>query len=220
MIINPSEDDPTTMTFADGTRLSFSFSPAPWFTPQTAVLSCWWWRIHHLHRTGLERKLQKWHFIRLGSRLVLESKVRLKVLKIFKERRINVDAKNVRPCSLPNCVNSFYWSGTGSLVAITSEDSFYILRFDRDAYNAKVDEGAEVTDEGFEEAFEVVADVSDSEFFPSTIPYTLAKWIWVSNLGRRLLYLYHCLKSAFATLSVLSYSISPFDMWAFLNNFF
>ncbi len=94
------------MTFADGTRLSFSFSPAPWFTPQTAVLSCWWWRIHHLHRTGLERKLQKWHFIRLGSRLVLESKVRLKVLKIFKERRINVDAKNVRPCSLPNCVNS------------------------------------------------------------------------------------------------------------------
>jgi coatomer subunit beta' len=46
-------------------------------------------------------------------------------------------------------------------VAIISGDSFYILRFDRDAYNAKVDEGAEVTDEGFEEAFEVVADISD-----------------------------------------------------------
>lgn len=46
-------------------------------------------------------------------------------------------------------------------MAITSEDSFYILRFDRDAYNAKVEEGAEATDEGFEEAFEVVADVSD-----------------------------------------------------------
>ena len=46
-------------------------------------------------------------------------------------------------------------------MAITSEDSFYVLRFDRDAYNAKVDEGAETTDEGFEEAFEVVADISD-----------------------------------------------------------
>jgi coatomer subunit beta' len=46
-------------------------------------------------------------------------------------------------------------------VAITSKDSFYVLRFDRDAYNAKVEEGAETTDEGFEEAFEVVADISD-----------------------------------------------------------
>jgi coatomer subunit beta' len=54
-----------------------------------------------------------------------------------------------------------FWSGTGSLVAITAEDSFYILRFDRDAYNTKLEEGAEITDEGVEEAFEVVADVPD-----------------------------------------------------------
>jgi coatomer subunit beta' len=60
-----------------------------------------------------------------------------------------------------------YWSGTGSLVAITSEDSFYILRFDREAYNAKIDEGAEITDEGVEEAFDVVADVSEKFFFSS-----------------------------------------------------
>jgi len=46
-------------------------------------------------------------------------------------------------------------------VAITSDDSFYILRFDRDAYNAKLEEGAEITDEGVEEAFEVVADVPE-----------------------------------------------------------
>ena len=51
-------------------------------------------------------------------------------------------------------------SGTGSLVAITAEDSFYVLRFDRDAYNIKVEEGAEITDEGVEEAFEFVAEVS------------------------------------------------------------
>ena len=43
--------------------------------------------------------------------------------------------------------------GTGSLVAITAVDSFYILLFDRDAFNAKMEEGAEITDEGVEEAF-------------------------------------------------------------------
>jgi len=58
-------------------------------------------------------------------------------------------------------ISQVFWSGTGSLVAITSDDSFYILRFDRDAYNAKLEEGAEITDEGVEEAFEVVADVPE-----------------------------------------------------------
>lgn len=62
-----------------------------------------------------------------------------------------------------------FWSGTGSLVAIISDDSFYILRFDRDAYNEKLEEGAEITDEGVEEAFDVVADVQDG--FASLIPY-------------------------------------------------
>lgn len=54
-----------------------------------------------------------------------------------------------------------FWSGSGTLVAIVAADSFYILRFNRDAYNAKLEEGAEITDEGVEEAFEVVGDVSD-----------------------------------------------------------
>ena len=42
-----------------------------------------------------------------------------------------------------------------------SEDSFYILKFDRDAYTAKLEEGVEITDEGVEEAFDVVAEISD-----------------------------------------------------------
>ena len=46
-------------------------------------------------------------------------------------------------------------------MAITSDDSFYILRFDRDAYNEKVEAGDEITDEGVEEAFDMVADVQD-----------------------------------------------------------
>ncbi|KDR84450.1 hypothetical protein GALMADRAFT_237319 [Galerina marginata CBS 339.88] len=100
-------------------------------------------------------------------------------------RRIDVDAKNV------------FWSGTGSLVAITSDDSFYILRFDRDAYNAKLEEGAEITDEGVEEAFEVVADVSES--------VKTAKWVGdcfiYTTASNRLCYF----------VGSESYTISPFD---------
>ena len=46
-------------------------------------------------------------------------------------------------------------------MVITSEDLFYVLRFDRDAYAAKVDDGVEITDEGVEEAFDVVAEIPD-----------------------------------------------------------
>jgi len=46
-------------------------------------------------------------------------------------------------------------------VAVVSDDSFYILKFDRDAYNAKLEEGVEITDEGVEEAFDVIAEISD-----------------------------------------------------------
>lgn len=65
-------------------------------------------------------------------------------------RRIEVDATNVT------------WSGNGGLVAITSEDSFYLLRFDRDAYSARLDSGETITDEGVEEAFELVAEISET----------------------------------------------------------
>lgn len=65
-------------------------------------------------------------------------------------RRIEVDATNVS------------WSGTGELVAITSEDSFYVLRFDRDAYNSKIDSGDIIGDEGVEEAFELIAESSEA----------------------------------------------------------
>ncbi|KAF8187171.1 coatomer protein [Pholiota molesta] len=105
-------------------------------------------------------------------------------------RRIDVDAKNV------------FWSGTGSLVAIASEDSFYILRFDRDAYNAKLEEGTEITDEGVEEAFEVIADVSES--------VKSAKWVGdcfiYTTATNRLCYF----------VGTESYTISPFDTALYL----
>ncbi|KAM0745592.1 Coatomer, beta' subunit [Meredithblackwellia eburnea MCA 4105] len=64
-------------------------------------------------------------------------------------RRIDVEARNV------------YWSGTGNLVAIAGEESFYILRFDRDAYAAYLENGGVVDDEGVEEAFDLEAEISE-----------------------------------------------------------
>ena len=52
-------------------------------------------------------------------------------------------------------------SGTGTLVAIVSEDSFYVLRFDRGTYNDAVTSGVEIGDEGIEAAFEEFAEVSE-----------------------------------------------------------
>ncbi|KAK0207142.1 coatomer protein [Desarmillaria ectypa] len=100
-------------------------------------------------------------------------------------RRIDVDAQNI------------YWSGTGSLVAITAADSFYILRFDRDAYNARIEKGVEILDEGVEEAFEVVADVQEG--------VRTAKWVGdcfiYTTSSKRLCYF----------VGSESYTISPFD---------
>jgi coatomer subunit beta' len=81
-------------------------------------------------------------------------------------RRIDVEAKNVgaktfSACSSTHICGQVLWSGSGSLVAIVAEDSFYILRFDRDAYTTRLEESVEITDEGVEEAFDVVAEVPD-----------------------------------------------------------
>lgn len=58
------------------------------------------------------------------------------------------------------------WSGSGTLVAIVTEESFFVLRFDRAAYDEVVEEGGEITDEGVEDAFEVVAEVNEVYVFP------------------------------------------------------
>ncbi|KAJ3899890.1 coatomer protein [Lentinula edodes] len=109
-------------------------------------------------------------------------------------RRVDVDAKNI------------YWSTNNTLVAIASDDSFYILRFDRDAYEAKLAEGAlENSDEGAEEAFEVVADVQES--------VKTAKWIGdcfiYTTSSNRLMYF----------VGNESYSISPLDTPLYLLSY-
>ncbi len=80
-------------------------------------------------------------------------------------RRIDVEAKNVRPFQqCPTLAHSplqVFWSLTGTLVAIATDESLYVLRFDRDAYTAKVEAGADLGDEGVEEAFEIVTEVPE-----------------------------------------------------------
>jgi coatomer subunit beta' len=53
------------------------------------------------------------------------------------------------------------WSGSGERVAILADDSFYVLRFDRGAYAARAESGADLGDEGVEEAFEIEAEIAD-----------------------------------------------------------
>jgi coatomer subunit beta' len=47
-------------------------------------------------------------------------------------------------------------------VTITTATSFFVLKFDRSAYDAAVESGVEITDEGVEEAFEVVCEIPEA----------------------------------------------------------
>ncbi|GAB7339627.1 hypothetical protein MBLNU457_6220t1 [Dothideomycetes sp. NU457] len=64
-------------------------------------------------------------------------------------RRIEVDPKSV------------YWSENGELVTLACEDTFYVLRFSREAYVAALQAG-EADEDGVEAAFEVITDINES----------------------------------------------------------
>lgn len=64
-------------------------------------------------------------------------------------RRIEVEPRQV------------YWSESGELVALACDDTFYVLRFSRDAYLSAVQNG-EVEDDGVEAAFDVVTDINET----------------------------------------------------------
>ncbi|KAK9236939.1 coatomer WD associated region-domain-containing protein [Lipomyces kononenkoae] len=58
--------------------------------------------------------------------------------------------------------NEIYWSDSGELVTLACEDSFYVLKFSKDAYITAVQEDRVDEDEGVEEAFEVVTDINET----------------------------------------------------------
>ena len=64
-------------------------------------------------------------------------------------RRIEVDPHSV------------YWSESGELVLLACDDTFYVLRFSREAYNEALQNG-EGDEDGVEAAFEVVTDINES----------------------------------------------------------
>ncbi|KAG0642182.1 coatomer WD associated region-domain-containing protein [Tuber brumale] len=64
-------------------------------------------------------------------------------------RRIDVVPQNV------------FWSDSGELVVLACEDTFYVLRFDRDEYTAAVQNGT-VEEDGVEAAFEVITDINET----------------------------------------------------------
>lgn len=58
-------------------------------------------------------------------------------------------------------VRDIRWSDSGELVAIVSESSFYILRLDNQAVDAFLASGEEAEDDGLEDAFELLNEVSE-----------------------------------------------------------
>ncbi|KAF9195876.1 hypothetical protein BGZ50_003137 [Haplosporangium sp. Z 11] len=143
---------------------------------------------------------------------VRESSSKVKVFKNFKEKpnliRLNYSAEGifggtllgVKSASFLNLYDwetgltvrridceplNVYWSETGDLMTIACKDSFYVLRYNRQAYSQFVEAGGQVGEEGVEEALE----------FVSEIPETVQTGSWVgdcfiyTNTANRLNYL-------------------------------
>ncbi|CAM6121486.1 unnamed protein product [Calypogeia fissa] len=64
-------------------------------------------------------------------------------------RRIDVNVKNI------------YWSDSGDLVAIASDSSFYVLKYNRDIVSSYLDSGKPVDEQGVEDAFELLHEISE-----------------------------------------------------------
>ena len=64
-------------------------------------------------------------------------------------RRIDVTVRDVR------------WSDSGELVAVLAESSFYILRYDSGAVEQAREEGTANEEDGIEEAFELLSEVTE-----------------------------------------------------------
>lgn len=62
-------------------------------------------------------------------------------------RRIDVNVKNV------------YWADSGDLVAIASDSSFYILKYNRDVVSSYFDSGRSGDEQGVEDAFELLHEI-------------------------------------------------------------
>ncbi|KAH6561149.1 hypothetical protein BASA50_004064 [Batrachochytrium salamandrivorans] len=58
-------------------------------------------------------------------------------------------------------VRTVLWSES-DLVAIASEESFYVLKFNRSAYQEHIEGGGQIAEDGFEAAFDFVTEIAES----------------------------------------------------------
>lgn len=65
-------------------------------------------------------------------------------------RRIDVD-----------CPKNVYWSNSGEYVVIVLEECFYVLKYNEDVVAKHIQAGAEIGEEGIEEAFTFLADFNE-----------------------------------------------------------
>ena len=104
-------------------------------------------------------------------------------------RRIEVDPKSV------------YWSPSGELVTLACDETFYVLRFSRENYEAGLSAGL-ADEDGVESAFEVVTDINEA--------VTTGQWVGdcfiYTNASNRLNYL----------VGDQTYTVSHFDQAMYL----
>lgn len=60
---------------------------------------------------------------------------------------------------IPKCL---YWNESGELLCIVTEESFFILRYNNEAFDKSKDNPELVTEDGIEEAFDVIGEVPES----------------------------------------------------------
>uniref|UniRef100_A0A0D6QYI2 Coatomer subunit beta' n=1 Tax=Araucaria cunninghamii TaxID=56994 RepID=A0A0D6QYI2_ARACU len=64
-------------------------------------------------------------------------------------RRIDVKVKNI------------YWADSGDLVTLRSDNSFYILKYNREVVSAYLESGQPLDDEGVQDAFELLYEINE-----------------------------------------------------------
>ncbi|CAD5317703.1 unnamed protein product [Arabidopsis thaliana] len=98
-------------------------------------------------------------------------------------RRIDVTVKNL------------YWADSGDLVAIASDTSFYILKFNRDIVSSYFDGGKQIDEEGIEDAFELLNETNERVrtglWVGDCFIYTNSSWRLNYCVGGEVTTMYH-----------------------------
>lgn len=73
--------------------------------------------------------------------------------------KLHVVLQVVRRVDVP--VRDVKWSESGTLLAIVSDSSFYLLRYDQATVDEWLNSEREVDEDGIEDAFELITEVSE-----------------------------------------------------------